>query len=342
MQSDEQALLKVLECYVLHCIGCLDDNRRAMLEEFADGLRKAFPHPGDWYEIISAQFGFTDEMTKDINKLWHEHKGEMSAQEFAEAFGERFFRFDEDEEQPPPNVTDITLLARRREAIKELQRSKSVEAKERKQRTEAYLSEIDVPVNEALPVIPDSTVATLRSPTEIAYRLICLLATAAHGEEFDSVATYSFIERYGAKEYLTPKERAFISQKTKPSTPEEENAAFEFIWRYESCWALLWALGYIPELTLPTHVCDIPLVAKVIKKRTFAELLADARPKQFTEVLDEADLIYRLHWALVDARLEDKEAPADLASSVVYERRYALNWLISYMNEDWDNVPMDT
>ncbi|WP_079688608.1 DUF4272 domain-containing protein [Ohtaekwangia koreensis] len=31
-----------------------------------------------------------------------------------------------------------------------------------------------------------------------------------------------------------------------------------------------------------------------------------------------------------------------LNSSVVFERHYSLNWLIRYMNQDWDKVTTDT
>ena len=60
-------------------------------------------------------------------------------------------------------------------------------------------------------------------------------------------------------------------------------------------------------------------------------------------MLDQADLIYRLHWCVVDARLRNQpEPPADLQPGVVYERHYALNWLRGYHNADWDDVSTDT
>ncbi|WP_338398753.1 DUF4272 domain-containing protein [Persicobacter psychrovividus] len=60
------------------------------------------------------------------------------------------------------------------------------------------------------------------------------------------------------------------------------------------------------------------------------------------EILDQADLILRLDWACVNARVKNEVAPGGLNSSVVYERHYALNWLIKYLNQDWDNVSTDT
>jgi hypothetical protein len=31
-----------------------------------------------------------------------------------------------------------------------------------------------------------------------------------------------------------------------------------------------------------------------------------------------------------------------LHPSIVYERHYALNWLIQYLDQDWDNVQTNT
>jgi hypothetical protein len=67
---------------------------------------------------------------------------------------------------------------------------------------------------------------------------------------------------------------------------------------------------------------------------------ADLRPQ--SELLSAADLIYRYHWAVVDARLKGQEPPAGLEGAVVYERHYALNWLIGYSGPDWDDISTDT
>jgi hypothetical protein len=60
------------------------------------------------------------------------------------------------------------------------------------------------------------------------------------------------------------------------------------------------------------------------------------------EILDQADLILRLNWACVSARVKNEQAPSGLNSSVVYERHYSLNWLIKFMNQEWDKVTTDS
>lgn len=66
--------------------------------------------------------------------------------------------------------------------------------------------------------------------------------------------------------------------------------------------------------------------------------------RSIDEILDEADLIYRYHWACVDARIHRKNVPADLDSGVVFERHWGLNWLIGKGTDDgnWDCVSTNT
>ena len=58
-------------------------------------------------------------------------------------------------------------------------------------------------------------------------------------------------------------------------------------------------------------------------------------------VLDEADLIYRYHWACVNARINQREIPSGMIESVVSERRAGLDWLIRN-DADWDNPERST
>ena len=60
------------------------------------------------------------------------------------------------------------------------------------------------------------------------------------------------------------------------------------------------------------------------------------------KILEQADLILRLDWACVNARMKNEPAPGNLDKGVVFERHHSLNWLINYMNQDWDNITTDT
>ncbi len=72
------------------------------------------------------------------------------------------------------------------------------------------------------------------------------------------------------------------------------------------------------------------------------EVLTPLGERAIAEVLDEADLIYRYHWAARDARLKGRQPPAGLNLDVIQERHKALNWLIDYDRAEWDDVTTDT
>jgi len=136
-----------------------------------------------------------------------------------------------------------------------------------------------------------------------------------------------------------PKGEAFLESDN--PTQEEIMAA---TWRIESLWTLLWALGKIEKSDLPRELCDTELVQNLMswtEEDSCATFVNGAELRSPSELLDETDLIYRIHWAVVDARLNDEGAPGGFDPGVVYERHYALNWLTCY-SDNWDDVTTDT
>ena len=204
-------------------------------------------------------------------------------------------------------------------------------------RSEGILHRDGVPINQHLPVIETREEARLRSTEEVAYRALSLLAVALKGEGLEQPLVEKLVGRYSLAPYFTPKEADFI----RSAAPSQSDRS-QFSWRYEAAWVLLWALGYLEELGKPSTICDVPKAVTIMHEGTTAQFVADAKLRSLEQVLDEADLIYRYDWAVVDARVNDKPSPAGLEPGVVQERHYALNWLIGYMDQDWDDVSTDT
>lgn len=50
---------------------------------------------------------------------------------------------------------------------------------------------------------------------------------------------------------------------------------------------------------------------------------------------------YRLHWAAIDLRIKERSSEK-INEEIIRERHRALNWLIRYLNQDWDDVSTDT
>ena len=213
----------------------------------------------------------------------------------------------------------------------------SVEALERKARSDSRLISEGVPVSKSLPAIEDSLEIKLRSKEEVAWRAMALLVVAVKGEGVEQKIVDEIVKDYGLEGHFTPAEAAFIKN---PAPTEHDR--IQFAWRYEGAWSLLWALGYVNELEKPTAICDVPRAVGFLRDRSAAEFISDSTLRPVEIILDKADAIYRYHWAVVDARINGKPTPASLDPGVTMERHYALNWLIGYMDQDWDDISTDT
>lgn len=207
----------------------------------------------------------------------------------------------------------------------------------RKEKTETKLRKLGIPVNPHLPEIESNEEVALRPAEEVARRAIGLFAVAVRGEGLEKDEVLGFLRGRGFEDEATPKEKEFLFKET-PTEQEKIN----FTWRYESLWVLLWALGLIEELDYPSSICDVPKAAEIIVNSPATTFVNEAKLRSVAEILDEADLIYRYDWAVVDARIKGLDAPCDLDPGVVYERHYALNWLIGYFDQHWDDVTTDT
>lgn len=230
-----------------------------------------------------------------------------------------------------------TSAEARKEQIMSIESNASSEALDRKARSDSRLGSEGVPVNDLLPAIEDSRQIKLRSRDEIAWRAMALLVVAVKGEGLEQPIVEEIVNDYGLEGHFTPAEAAFIKDQA-PS----EHERIQFAWRYEAAWSLLWALGYVEELGKPTTICDVPRAVGFLRNRSAAKFISDSSLRSAEAILDEADIIYRYHWAVVDARVSGKPTPASLEPGVTMERHYALNWLIGYMDQEWDDISTDT
>lgn len=200
----------------------------------------------------------------------------------------------------------------------------------RKARSEARLAEEGIPINPNLPPIEERI--RLRSVDEIVDRILALCLVTAKGEGMTDLTRLT--TRYNIEGKLSPEERAFIENPA-PTEQQRINAT----WRYEAIGTLLWAAGYIDHLPYPDRVFGAAELIRIVAPLTETEFRQNARLRDSAEILDEADLLYRYHWACVDARIHQREI--GLYYGVVYERHYALNWLIGYQDQEWDEVTTD-
>lgn len=207
----------------------------------------------------------------------------------------------------------------------------------RKARSEIILQKEGVPISRTLPPVHDENSVQLRAKEEIVRRAICLCLMAILGESGNHDTFQRVTRIYGIEEDFTPGERAYAAY----PNPDEHMRA-QFTWRYESYWVLLWALGFVDTLDRPDHIVDVVRAVTILKDHTHDDFMRQAQVRPIAEILDQLDLIYRYHWAVVEARGKQGPPPAHLEPGVVYERHYALNWLVQLGSDDWDKVQTDT
>lgn len=217
--------------------------------------------------------------------------------------------------------------------------SATPDQKARRAQSEDYCRQNNVPVysNPNSLFAPPESEVTLRSKDQVVDRALalCYLGLKSEGLEQDLLEKIDQDYRISSK--LSPAEKLYATSEH-PTQQQIINAN----WRYESLHVMLWALGFVDTLMYPDTMCDVASDVTIIHDHTEARFRQEANLRSKKDILDQADLILRLDWACVSARINNQPAPGNLDPSVVYERHYSLNWLISYLNQDWDDVSTDT
>lgn len=195
----------------------------------------------------------------------------------------------------------------------------------------------------------------IRSAEEVACRCLVLHAVLAVGHEVPREEVVSWLHRERLWDAVSPAEAQFL-QSGDATHQQRINAT----WRAEALFPLLWSLKLIPELPSPQQHCDLQLIVSVLPPLfgPAAEFIASAQLRSDSEIQAANEEILHIHWRIRDERLrgqptesgklprmqvEDEGPPvADYDAGVVQERHYALNWLIGYCGQDWDDITTDT
>ncbi|MCR4032037.1 MULTISPECIES: DUF4272 domain-containing protein [Flavobacterium] len=211
---------------------------------------------------------------------------------------------------------------------------------ERKAKNEEILERKNIKINKHLPCIESERETTIRSAKEIAERVSVLAVTNLVA--FNSISpeeAVDYLKNYKLWESVTEGEKEFLAN------PTDDRKMYE-TWKCEGIWTLTWALKKVETLDFPSEFCNLENISAenypVGKDKDpfdFINAVNEVRSKK--EILDAADLYYRYNWACVDERIKGNQIEG-INPGIVYERQYALNWLIHYMGQDWDNVTCDT
>lgn len=226
---------------------------------------------------------------------------------------------------------------------------------QRAARSFAALKIRDVPVYDGPLFVEDDEQVVLQPAEEVARRLLVLWAVELRAEGCPQCEMIRLIDNLDLWSSVSPSEKKFL-QDANPDPGECQR----LVWRLESIWVLLWALGCVEELDWPSGMCDVPRLVKIVNPNEGnPAFIAATRLRPVSEILDAQDLIMRIHWAIRDAYLNTGGLiPDDLdwsedydwisvtlsaAVGVVEQRHHTLNWLVNYLDpKDWDHVDTPT
>lgn len=223
------------------------------------------------------------------------------------------------------------------------------ESVERRDKSMALLQDRHIYVTPWLPLLHEQSADPGRTVEEVCRRAAALLIVSLYsecrvGDHLSYEKAREFVDpimaSYGAEEaFFSPKEWEYLND---PNSTEQTQ--IQYAWQYENLWVMEWALGLTDDLFWPTRICDVPGTVRLLKGcQTMEELRAAARLRPRAELLEQADLIYRLHWACVDARVMNMPAPQGLEEGVVMERHRALFWLAGCDGMcGWDEIDLST
>ncbi len=227
--------------------------------------------------------------------------------------------------------------------------------RQRAARSFKQLAKHQVPVFPGPLFVNDDEEVKLQTPQEVARRTLVLWAVALRGEGIPKDEAVGLIEQQNLWGSVSPEEKQFLED----DDPDPQMCQ-SLVWRLESIWVLLWALGYIEDLQWPSGMCDVPKLAEILNPHeSNPEFITQAKLRKKAEILDAQDLILRIHWAIRDAYLnQGGMIPDNLdwskdyelihvsmspAVGVVEQRHHTLNWLVRFLNpESWDDVDTPT
>lgn len=179
----------------------------------------------------------------------------------------------------------------------------------------------------------------MRTGPDVARRCIVLytIVAAGHGEALQDLTDWLHRERLW--DAVSPKEASFL-QSTAPTRQQRISAT----WRVEALFVLLWTLSAVSELPPPTDICDVQLTRRVLPPLlgSVRDFLTSARLRDESEIWEAHEDVFQTHWSIRDAQLHDRPIPGSHNPAVVYERHYALNWLIRWDDQEWDEITTDT
>jgi hypothetical protein len=203
--------------------------------------------------------------------------------------------------------------------------------------TKEWAESLKVETDAELRPVPNFTKLYARTAQQVAIRAVILQGITAVAYE---VQVRPITEWFQSQEIwcgVTPKEREFLF-----CSVRSESERVQFQWQQEAQWTLLWMIGKVESLGLPTHYCDTRRLVDEIIPALGSDLhgfIGQSELRSPGALLAEDERTYNLWCYALAAQRNGESLPSDLNLGVLRERRYAFEWMDG--NQDWDEVTCD-
>jgi hypothetical protein len=206
-----------------------------------------------------------------------------------------------------------------------------------KAKSEAEARRLGYPTLDSLPFIVDEGDVTLRSTEEVVDRALVMNVVTWRTYDMPQELARELLEKENLQASLSGLETRYLAG-------EDDDAAYEFYGNVEAKWALVWALSFIPTLDFAEYCGDnlVSILPDLREIRDFGAFRAAAELRDPLEIVQAADLAYRLHWAVVEASLTGRPTPGAVEGYVIESRRHALDWIVRTDESDFHEMSLDT
>lgn len=179
----------------------------------------------------------------------------------------------------------------------------------------------------------------MRTPPEVAERLILVAAVSAVAADMDRGEVSSWLKQQDLWRKASPAERAFLAAEH----PTKKTTIY-FSWQMEAVYVLGWALRLVPQLDPPKEQASIGDILEQMPGPGdgVAEFVASCSLRSASEIHQAAESAMNDHAFCRRAAIVGGPEPHGYDIEVAQERHRALNWLIRYENAEWDDVATDT
>lgn len=242
----------------------------------------------------------------------------------------------------------INYMVSNHDCLKETPSIENEKEKNRRIKNNRVLEQFGITTNDKLVSGKNEQNIRIKSVDEICKRAIASLITIQvacdinngkdiksdeYKDDFEFIK--SLYKKFGVEDSLNSKEKRIIEGTYTDQDP------IDMDWAYESYWTLCWALGLVNDITNAAELCDCSMaISFVTNNNSFEEFKSKCKLRSVEEILDMYDLYYKYHWAINDKMVNPSTSADNLNPSNVLERRRALEWLISDV-DDWYDLQLN-